>query len=162
MLEEPPPYPLFDIFRDKGFFVGPCRKLGYGRTDGPLDFCGPASQRAVATAVNALRRNSSVRSNAVFVHGRSRGATTVSMAATEGLGIAGVILEDGTYDQRSAYEQIRHLDAQPFRNIAANIEPEPGTSTESFLARSLLLTDQTIPVPVLLLHGTDDIRASVE
>ena len=161
MLETPPRYPLFNIFRSKGFLVAAVSQAGYGNTDGPLDFCGPLSQQAIATAVAALRRNPAVRGDQVFLHGRSRGAVASSMAATRNMGIAGVILESGVYDMKSEYANLLRKNVEPYISIAANIEREAGTSDEGFIARSILLTDLSIPVPVLLLHGMDDSNTPV-
>ena len=156
MLEEPPRYPLFEMFRSKGFLVGAVSQSGYGDTDGPLDFCGPLSQQAIATGIAALRNHPDVRADQVFLHGRSRGAVASSMAATKPLGIAGVILESGVYDVKSEYANLLEKGTDPYIYIAANIELEAGITDEAFIDRSILLTDRSIPAPVLVLHGGDD------
>lgn len=156
MLVTPAPYPLFDLFQRKGFLVAAVSQAGYGGTDGPMDFCGPLSQRAITTAVAALREHAATRSDQVFLHGRSRGAVASSMAATRSPGLAGVILESGIYDLRMAYEGLKSEGVEPYLSIAANIEREAGTTDQAFADRSLLLSDRNISAPVLLLHGTDD------
>ena len=83
------------------------------------------------------------------------------MAATRNMGIAGVILESGVYDMKSEYANLLRKNVEPYISIAANIEREAGTSDEGFIARSILLTDLSIPVPVLLLHGMDDSNTPV-
>jgi dipeptidyl aminopeptidase/acylaminoacyl peptidase len=46
--------------------------------------------------------------------------------------------------------------------IKANIEKEAGTSPEAFAARSPLLADPPIRVPVLILHGEQDESSPIE
>ena len=162
MLEVPPRYPLFEMFRQKGFLVAAVSQSGYGNTDGPRDYCGPFSQQAIATGIAALRRHPDVDPERVFLHGRSRGAVASSMAATRDIGIAGVILESGIYDLRSEYERHKQENIDPFLYIAVNIELEAGKTDEVFTDRSVMLTDRGIPVPSLVIHGTEDPNSSVE
>lgn len=156
MLEVPPRYPLYEVFRQKGFLVAAVSQAGYGNTDGPLDFCGPLSQQAIATAIAALRSHPAVDPERVFLHGRSRGAVASSVVAMGETGIAGVILESGVYDLRSEYESLLEQNTEPYIYIAANIELEAGKTDEVFIERSVLLTDRGIPVPSLVIHGTED------
>lgn len=156
MLEVPPRYPLFEMFRQKGFLVGAVSQSGYGNTDGPLDFCGPYSQQAIATAIAALKTHPSVIPDRVILHGRSRGAVASSVAATRDLGIAGVVLESGVYDLKSEHADLLARQKEPHHYIAANIELEAGITDDAFIARSVLLTDRSIPVPTLIIHGAED------
>ncbi len=156
MLEVPPRYPLYEMFRQKGFLVAAVSQSGYGNTDGPLDFCGPFSQQAIATAVAALKQRPDVDPDRVFLHGRSRGAVASSMVALEDIGLAGVILESGVYDMKSEYENLLTKNTDPYIYIAANIELEAGKTDEVFVERSVLLSDRSIPVPALIIHGTED------
>ncbi len=162
MLETPPRYPLFNVFRDKGYLVAAVSQAGYGKTDGPMDFCGPLTQRAIRTAVASLRSNPNVLGDQVFLHGRSRGAVASSMAATKRMGLAGVILESGVYDLKSEYGNLLRKGDERSRAIARNIRLEAGTTEEAFLTRSLLLINATIPAPILLLHGEEDSNTPVE
>ena len=156
MLEVPPRYPLFEMFRQKGYLVAAVSQSGYGNTDGPLDFCGPLSQQAIATAIAALRGRPDVRTDQVFLHGRSRGAVASSVVAMQETGIAGAILESGVYDLKSEYANLLKKNTEPYIYIAANIELEAGKTDEVFADRSVLLSDRGIPVPTLIIHGTDD------
>jgi len=156
MLEVPPRYPLYEMFRQKGFLVAAVSQSGYGNTDGPLDFCGPFSQQAIATAVAALKDHPDVDPDRVFLHGRSRGAVASSMVALDDIGLAGVILESGVYDMKSEYENLLTKNTDPYIYIAANIELEAGKTEEVFIDRSVLLSDRSIPVPALVIHGTED------
>ena len=78
------------------------------------------------------------------------------MAATRLSGIAGVILESGVYDLKAEYASLLKKAKDPYHYIAANIELEAGITDDVFLERSILLTDLSIPVPTLILHGEDD------
>lgn len=161
MLEVPPRYPLFETFRKKGFLVAAVSQSGYGNTDGPLDFCGPLSQQAIATAIASLRNRPDVNAERVFLHGRSRGAVASSVVATGKTGLAGAILESGVYDLKSEYENLLRKNTAPYIYIAANIELEAGKTDETFVDRSVLLTDRGISVPTLVIHGAEDTNTPV-
>ena len=161
MLEVPPRYPLFEMFRQKGYLVAAVSHAGYGDTDAPLDFCGPLTQQAIATAIAALRRHPDVLSDRVFLHGRSRGAVASGMVATRDTGVAAVVLESGIYDLKSEYENLLTKPTDPYIYIAANIELEAGKTDEVFEERSVVLSERGIHVPTLIIHGSDDLNAPV-
>ena len=161
MLESPPRYPLFEMFREKGYLVAAVSQSGYGRTDGPLDFCGPFSQQAIATAIDALTKHPKVLGDQIFLHGRSRGAVASSMVATRNTELAGVILESGVYDLKSEHALKIQENVDPHVYMAVNIELEAGKTDEVFRDRSVLLMDRGIPVPTLIIPGAEDPNAGV-
>lgn len=141
--------------RDKGYVAAAVSQPGYGESDGPPDFCGPFTQKAVLAAIRFLRKQPFVDPDRIGLLGYSRGATVASMVATQDTRLAAVALAAGTYDLKSRYPTgLRRLDA--------NIEREAGTSDEAFRARSAVHHADRIKSPILLLHGAEDKRISVE
>ena len=56
---------------------------GYGGSDGPPDWCGPATQRAIRIVLACLRRRADVDPGRLVLFGVSRGAIASSMVAAE-------------------------------------------------------------------------------
>lgn len=127
---------------------------GYGASAGPPDFCGPATQRAIGSALSFLRAQPNVDPDRIVLYGYSRGAVASAMVATEDAGLRALILGAGVYDLEAAYEI-----ASP--GIRWAIEQEAGATSEAFAARSALRHADKIRAEVLLLHGRDDDRAPV-
>ncbi len=127
---------------------------GFGASDGPPDFCGPLTQRAIRAALAFLRNQPSVNSDRIVLYGISRGAVASGMVATQITDLRAVILSGGVYDLRAAY----HESSQGLRLA---IEKEAGLSREAFLARSALHHASEFRSETMLLHGRYDDRASV-
>lgn len=145
---------------DAGMIAAAVSQPGYGKSDGPPDYCGPFTQAAVATALAFLREQPNVRQDRVLLYGYSRGAMVAAMVATKDTELAGVILGAGSYDLGARYELFG--DNRLDRDMKANVEQEAGSSEEAFAARSALLAEEPILVPSLILHGEDDKNCPVE
>lgn len=138
-----------------GFVAAGVSQPGYGASDGPPDFCGPASQQAVHAALARLRGLSVVDPERIVVYGYSRGSTVAAMVAAQDDSLAGVILGAGSYDLAAAYAWLDESDRTQ-AGIKRNIDHETGSTPAAFEARSALHADPPIRVPTLILHGEDD------
>ena len=150
-------YGVIDHWVAKGFVVAAVSQPGYGHSDGPADFCGPASQHALRQVIGHLRALPSVRRDAIFLYGGSRGATVAGVVAAEEPTLAGVVLKSGLYDFVDTYHRY------PFYNpIKLHMIREIGWNDEEGLKqRSVLRYASRIKMPLLVIHGTEDDRASM-
>lgn len=127
---------------------------GFGTSDGPADFCGPHTQRAIMAALDFLKAQPSVDPESMVLFGHSRGAIASAMVAAEVSWLRAVVLSAGIYDLKPVFDT-----ASP--GIRRNIENEAGLTHEAFLARSALHHVDRIASEILLLHGKYDDRAPV-
>ena len=138
----------------QGYVAVAVSQPGYGKSEGPPDFCGPFTQDATLAVLEHLRGKPFVDPGRIAVFGYSRGAIVAAMVATRDPRLAGVVLGAGAYDFSTYYPG-------PFRGININIQREAGTSAEAFRARSALHQADRIRAPVLILHGERDERIPV-
>jgi len=133
---------------------------GYGRSDGPPDYCGPFTQRAVETVLARIRTWPFVDPAKIAVYGVSRGAIVAAMLTTRDSRLAAAVLMSGTYDLGELYRRISAPSETRFllTAIAANLRHETDASEEAFRARSALAHAATIRTPTLLLNGALDDR----
>lgn len=127
---------------------------GYGASEGPPDFCGPATQRAINSALSFLRAQPNVDPDRIILYGYSRGAIASAMVATQDADLRALILGAGVYDVGALYRIAS-------REMRWAIEMEAGASSEAFAARSALMHADMICCDTLLLHGRLDDRAPV-
>jgi dipeptidyl aminopeptidase/acylaminoacyl peptidase len=127
---------------------------GFGASDGPADFCGQNTQRAIMAALSFLLEQPCVDPDRVVLYGNSRGAIASAMVAAQVPDLRAVILRSGVYDLKAAYEASS-------KGLRWTIEQEAGLSSEAFLARSALHHARKIRAETLLLHGRLDERAPV-
>ncbi|WP_072381222.1 alpha/beta hydrolase family protein [Rhizobium tibeticum] len=128
---------------------------GFGASDGPADFCGPATQRAIVAALDFLREQPSVDPSRIVLYGNSRGAVASAMVAAQVPDLRAIILTGGVYDLKGAYRS-------GSRGLQQAIQKEAGLSSEAFSDRSALYHSHKIHAETLLLHGKYDDRAPVD
>lgn len=127
---------------------------GFGTSDGPADFCGPATQKAIVAALDFLKLQPSVDPKRIVLYGNSRGAVASAMVAAKVADLKAIILTGGVYDLKDAFKNSG-------RGLQQAIQNEAGLSDEAFLDRSALYHAHNIRSETLLLHGKYDDRASV-
>ena len=142
-------------FAATGYLVAAVSQPGYGRSDGPPDFCGPRSQNAVLATVAYAKQLPGADARRVALYGYSRGAVVSAMAATRLSDLSALILGGGIYDLKETFPRLA-------KGIQQNIRTEAGSSDEAFRLRSPLLHVDRIKAPTLVLHGELDDRASAD
>jgi dipeptidyl aminopeptidase/acylaminoacyl peptidase len=128
------------VMAARGYVAAALSQPGYGKSDGPPDYCGPFTQDAGVAAVEFLRRQPFIDPKRIALYGYSRGAIVASMVATKDPQLAAVVLGAGAYDFFSWYPT-------PLPGIDANIRLETGASAEAFRARSAIYYAEKIRVP---------------
>ena len=141
--------PLAWHLANKGVTVMLVSQPGYGLSDGAPDFAGPKTVRALSLALDRLRRTDTVDSTRIAVWGISRGATAAALLAAERGDLAGLILQSGIYDPKTAFRDSKD---DSLRWLLKN---EAGGSS-GWNKRSALRLAEKIRAPVLFLHGEAD------
>jgi dipeptidyl aminopeptidase/acylaminoacyl peptidase len=128
---------------------------GFGASDGPPDFCGPATQQAIIAALAFLEQQPMVDPDRIVLYGNSRGAVASAMVATKIQTLRALILSSGVYDLQDAYDRSS-------RGLQHTIEAESGATDRAFSDRSALFYADRITAETLLLHGLHDDRAPID
>jgi dipeptidyl aminopeptidase/acylaminoacyl peptidase len=133
---------------------------GYGDSDGPPDYCGPATQDATLAVLGEVRRWSFVARDRIALYGVSRGAIVASMVETRDHDLAAVVLVSGMFDLERMHDRVRREEqtVPEVLGIADNIEREAGTTAEAYAARSAARHAAEIQTPTLILNGAQDPR----
>jgi dipeptidyl aminopeptidase/acylaminoacyl peptidase len=128
-------------YASKGYFAVAVSQPGYGKSDGPADFCGPFSQHAVSGVIAKLRAEGLVAEDKIVVQGVSRGAMLAGLVAAHDPSIAGVVMISGEYDLT---DYIAHPKSAEAKLIAHAIKSETGGSESALRERSLLYVLQDL------------------
>lgn len=140
-------------FANQGYLAVGVSQPGFGNSDGPADFSGPYTQRAIISAIKYLQSSEfldRIDHNKIVLGGVSRGAITASMVATQEPNLAGLILDAGLYD----------IKATSYPKTLSNIEKEVGNNLtiEQIKQRSAFYHANNIKIPVIIFHGNQDYR----
>jgi len=141
-----------------GYIAVGVSQPGYGRSDGPPDYCGLFTQSAVQEVIEHFRQMRAVDSKRIALYGVSRGAVVAAMIATKDSGLAALVLDVGFYDMKASYLAYRSSKGklQDESAIAENMAAEAGASDQAFRERSSLQSARLIRVPTLILTSTGD------
>jgi dipeptidyl aminopeptidase/acylaminoacyl peptidase len=123
---------------------------GFGRSDGPPDYCGPKTVAAVIHAAERLL-SQGIASAPLGIWGFSRGAIVAGQVIRRRPDIFGAaVLQAGGYDLERDYAESRD---EGFRtNVMRETRGDPGALRE----RSLLHHVDELQRPVLVLQGDSD------
>lgn len=148
--------PLMIALARHGYIGMSIAQPGFGRSDGPADFAGPASVSAADGAFELLKNDPQTDPDRIGLFGYSRGAMIAAILACERDDPACVVLCAGVYDLKALYEQA----TSPV--LREHIEKETGgASDETLRERSALYRAGDISCDVLVVHGDKDVNAPV-
>ncbi len=146
---------LANRMAQRGWNVMLVSQPGYGLSQGPADFAGPATLRALGVALDSLEAMPGTDRERLAAWGVSRGATAVLLLAAQRPDIGSVVSESATYDLWATYRQ---ASADDRRTLVA----EAGRDSAAWRARSPLVAADKLAATVLVLHGAKDEVAPVE
>lgn len=133
---------------------------GYGKSDGPPDYCGPFTQEAVLAVIEEVRKWPFVNPDLVGVYGTSRGAIVASMVETKDRRLAAAVLDVGSFDMVKEYKKLTasaRIDSE-MAGILSNVRAETGATEQEFEDRSAIYHATHIKTPTLILNGAKDLR----
>jgi dipeptidyl aminopeptidase/acylaminoacyl peptidase len=140
------------LLAQRGYTVMLVSMPGYGQSDGPADFMGPATVRALDAALDRLKRAPGVDPKRLGAWGVSRGATAVTLLAEKRADLAAVVSQAGVYDLWAGYRGTR------IPGIRETIVREVGPDSAAWRARSPALAPGRPAAAFLILHGEEDLN----
>jgi dipeptidyl aminopeptidase/acylaminoacyl peptidase len=138
------------MYSARGYTVLLASMPGYGQSDGPPDFMGPATVKAMAAAFDRLKAAPGVDPKRLGLWGVSRGATVVTLLAQQRNDVACVISQSGIYDMWAGYR------GTGIPGIRENMVNEMGRDSSAWRARSPALATGKPGAAFLILHGEND------
>ena len=138
-----------------GFACMAVSQPGFGRSQGPPDFVGPRTIRALTDGLRHLAQQPGVDGARIGVDGYSRGALAAAILAVRAPGVRAAVLGGGVYDFRLAHDHAPE-------GVRANMRTETGLTENAILERSPIFEMERLRCPVLILHGEADENAPVE
>jgi dipeptidyl aminopeptidase/acylaminoacyl peptidase len=143
-------------FAARGYLAVAISQPGYGKSDGPPDFCGPFTQHAVSAVIAHLRKEHLVAPKKLVIEGISRGALTAGLVAAHDPSVSGIVLISGVYDL-PAY--VADAATSPEKSlIAKSMLAESGGTPDALKERSVLHVADKIQAAALILNGAKDTR----
>jgi dipeptidyl aminopeptidase/acylaminoacyl peptidase len=142
-------------FAAEGYCCLAVSQPGFGTSEGPADFVGPATIDALKAGYSKLLGAAAVDPARMGIVGYSRGALAACLLAIELPDVDAVVLGAGIYDFQAAYDSAA-------AGIKANMEQESGMTAEAIADRSPLQRIAGLTAPLLILHGDSDANAPVE
>ena len=133
-------------------------QVGYGFSKGQRDFCGPMTVQGIIDGAVEASKLSYIDKNNIAIWGISRGATAASQVITKEQDLfKAAVLQSGAYDMKYEFHVSNSLEG-----IKEVMVQETSGTDNDWEARSSILNANKIDIPVLILHGRQDDRVSVE
>jgi dipeptidyl aminopeptidase/acylaminoacyl peptidase len=123
---------------------------GFGRSEGPADYVGPRTVRALEEGLDRLKKDARVDASHIGLYGFSRGGMAAALIAVRRDDLKAAVLGAGIYDFQRAHDEV------PIEAIRKNMEIETGMTREAVEVRSAILRMDKLRCPVLILHGDAD------
>ena len=123
---------------------------GFGKSDGPADYVGPKTLKALGAGLDRLKAEPFADRERVGIYGYSRGAMAASLLAVTREDLDAVVLGAGVYDFRKAHDEVT------IEGIRQNMEQESGWTEEAIADRTSITRMRELKCPVLILHGELD------
>jgi dipeptidyl aminopeptidase/acylaminoacyl peptidase len=134
----------------QGFAALAVSQPGFGHSEGPADYVGPRTLRALAEGLDRLKREADVDPTRLGVYGFSRGGMAAALLAVRRPDLEAAVLGAGIYDFQRAHDEVK------LPGIRRNMETETGMTREAVEARSAIRRLEDLRCPVLILHGEAD------
>jgi pimeloyl-ACP methyl ester carboxylesterase len=134
----------------RGYAVGLVSQPGYGASQGPADWCGPATVAAVNAALDRMKRSGSVDTTRLAIWGLGRGATVGALVVSRRKDVKTLIAESGVYDLAGACR------GDAGSALRAQVLAEAGKDSAAWRARSPVYEVSKLGASALLLHGEAD------
>jgi dipeptidyl aminopeptidase/acylaminoacyl peptidase len=160
-------YGVLEDMATRGYVGVGVSQPGYGRSEGPPDFMGSFTQRAVEQVIAHFRAQSFVRQDRVALEGISRGAIVAGLVATRDTRIRAMVLIAGAYDLPALFgpnpgPRPANVSSRMVDELRSDIAQETDGSTGALRDRSVLSAADRIRTAALIVNGAKDDRTDPE
>jgi dipeptidyl aminopeptidase/acylaminoacyl peptidase len=128
---------------------------GFGKSEGKPDFVGPNTIKTFVAGWNKFKAEQFVDGGKMAIYGHSRGGLAAALLAVELKDARAAVLASGIYDFKLATEETR------FAGMRERMIAETAMNEQAFKERSAILRMEELKTPVLILHGEQDDKTSV-
>lgn len=146
-----------ETFVKEGIIAVAISVPGFGLSEGPRDFSGPNSQKAVAAVVEYFTHFPFVDSKRMGIYGISKGATLASMVHKYTSVLSLQILEAGWYDLTTCSSLMPNY----LEKIRESITAETGGKKSDLIERSAVHNTELVDAKTLILVGEFDDRRTL-
>jgi dipeptidyl aminopeptidase/acylaminoacyl peptidase len=158
-------YGVMDSAASRGYVGIAISQPGFGHSDGPPDFMGPATVTAAEAVIRHVRAEPYLRGDRIGLEGVSRGAVVASLVAARDSTIRAMVLISGAYDFTTTPDSSTaagRLNVARRDQVRTDIATETDGTAAALQARSPLSVVSRIRTPALILNGAQDDRTDPE